>query len=179
MSAPALASHHVRSIIFLMIALVAAGVVATLSLPVSLFPHVNFPRIRVNLDAGDRPAERMEFQVTRPVELALRGIPGVRAVESTTSRGSAEVAVTFDWGEDMTAAYLQAQAELNRVLVNLPQGTSFEIRRMDPTVFPVIAYSLTSPTRPLTELRSLAQFSMVPLLSKVNGVAKVSVDGAR
>ncbi len=178
MSAPRLASHHVRSIVFLMIALVAAGVFATLSVPVSLFPHVNFPRIRVDMDAGDRPAERMEFQVTRPVELALRGIPGVRGVESTTSRGSAEVAITFDWGQDMTAATLQAQAELNRVLVMLPQGTTFQIRRMDPTVFPVIAYSLTSPTRPLTELRTFAQYTLLPVLSKVSGVAKVGVDGA-
>jgi multidrug efflux pump subunit AcrB len=177
MSAPAFASRHARSIVFLIIALIAGGIFATLSLPVSLFPHVNFPRIRVDLDAGDRPAERMEFQVTRPVELALRGIPGVRDVESTTSRGSAEVAITFDWGQDMTAAYLQAQAELNRVLVSLPQGTSFQVRRMDPTVFPVIAYSLTSPTRPITELHTLAQFSMVPVLSKVGGVAKVGVDG--
>src|ERR1700744_4846661 len=117
MSAPRLASHHVRSIVFLMIALVAAGVFATLSVPVSLFPHVNFPRIRVDMDAGDRPAERMEFQVTRAGGRSLGGIPGVVMVESTTSRGSAEVAITFDWGQDMTAATLQAQAELNRVLV--------------------------------------------------------------
>ena len=177
MSAPRWASRHVRSIVFLVVALVAAGVFATLLLPVSLFPHVNFPRIRVNLDAGDRPAERMEFQVTRPVELALRSIPGVRQVESTTSRGSDEVSVTFDWGQDMTAAYLQAQAELNRVLVALPAGTTFQIRRMDPTVFPVIAYSLTSDKRPLTELRNFAQYSLLPVLSKVSGVAKVGVDG--
>ncbi|MGN6368954.1 MAG: efflux RND transporter permease subunit [Phycisphaerae bacterium] len=178
MSAPRWASHHVRSLVFLVIALIAAGVFAMLSLPVSLFPHVNFPRIRVNIDAGDRPAERMEFQVTRPVELALRGIPGVQQVQSTTSRGSAEVAITFEWGQDMTAAYLQAQAEMNRVLVSLPAETTFQIRRMDPTVFPVIAYSLTSEKRPLTDLRNFAQYSLVPVLSKVSGVARVGVDGA-
>ena len=147
MSVAAWSSRHARSILFLLIALVAGGVLAARVLPVSLFPHVNFPRIRVNLDAGDRPAERMELQVTRPVELALRGVPGVRGVESTTSRGSAEVSIAFDWGQDMTAAYLQAQSQINQILSTLPKGTTFSVRRMDPTVFPVIAYSLTSKFR--------------------------------
>ena len=177
MSVARWSGRHARSIVFLLIALVAGGALGTFALPVSLFPHVDFPRIRVNLDAGDRPAEQMELQVTRPVELALRGIPGARGVESTTSRGSAEVSLTFDWGQDMTRAYLQAQAEVNRVIQSLPPGTSFSVRRMDPTVFPVIAYSLTSPTRPLSEIRALAQFTLAPVLSEVSGVAKVGVDG--
>ncbi|MDB5327606.1 MAG: hypothetical protein JWM57_3175, partial [Phycisphaerales bacterium] len=177
MNAVAWAGRHTRSMLFVLIALVAGGVLAMQALPVSLFPEVNFPRIRINLDAGDRPAEQMERQVTRPVELAVRGIPGVRSVESTTSRGSAEVAVVFDWGQDMTAATLQVDAQANRMLSALPAGTTFAVRRMDPTVFPVIAYSLTSPTRPLTELRDLAQFQLLPIFSEVSGVAKVSVEG--
>ncbi len=176
-SVPAWSSRHARSILFVLVALAAGGLLATMSLPVSLFPHVNFPRIRVNLDAGDRPAELMELGVTRPIELALRGIPGVRGVESTTSRGNAEVSITFDWGQDMTAAYLQAQSQINQVLGSLPKGTTFEVRRMDPTVFPVIAYSLTSTKRSPSELRDIAQYQLLPLLSKTEGVAKVGVDG--
>ena len=177
MNAVAWAGRHTRSMLFILIALVAGGVLAMRALPVSLFPEVNFPRIRINLDAGDRPAEQMEQQVTRPVELAVRSIPGVRSVESTTSRGSAEVAVVFDWGQDMTAATLQVDSQANRMLPSLPAGTTFNVRRMDPTVFPVIAYSLTSPTRPLTELRDMAQFQLLPIFSEVSGVAKVSVEG--
>jgi multidrug efflux pump subunit AcrB len=171
------ASRHARSILFLLIALVTGGVVGTLALPVSLFPHISFPRIRVNLDAGERPAERMTVEVTRPVEESLRSIPGVRGIQSTTSRGSAEVSLTFDWGEDMATAFLQAEAQINRIMPSLPSGTTFEVRRMDPTVFPVIAYSLTSDKRPLTELHDLAQYQLRPVLSAVTGVAKISVDG--
>lgn len=177
MSLAARSSRYARSILFLLLALVAGGVLASRSLPVSLFPHVNFPRIRVNLDAGDRPAERMELDVTRPVELALRGIPGVRGVESTTSRGSAEVSITFDWGQDMTAAYLEAQSQINQILATLPKGATFNVRRMDPTVFPVIAYSLTSASRSPAELNRLARFQLLPALSSIEGVAKVGVDG--
>ena len=177
MSVARWSGRHARSIIFLLIALVAGGTLGTFVLPVSLFPRVDFPRIRVNLEAGDQPAEQMELQVTRPVELALRGIPGARGVESTTSRGSAEVSLTFDWGQDMTTAYLQAQAEVNRVIQTLPPGSSFSVRRMDPTVFPVIAYSVTSPTRPLADIRQLAQYTLAPVLSEVSGVSKVGIDG--
>jgi multidrug efflux pump subunit AcrB len=171
------ASRHARSILFLLVALVAGGAMGAWALPTSLFPHIDFPRIRVDVDAGERPAERMEAEVTRPLEAALRGIPGVLKVQSTTSRGSAEVALTFDWGQDMTAAYLQAQAQADRLLPSLPAGTSFEVRRMDPTVFPVIAYSVTSAKRPLTELHDLALYQLRPVLSTVPGVARIGIDG--
>ena len=171
------AHRHARSILFLLLALVAGGVLGAYALPVSLFPHIDFPRVRVDLDAGDRPAERMAVEVTRPVEESLRSVPGVRKVQSTTSRGSAEVMLTFDWGNDMTAAYLQAQAEVARLLPSLPAGSTFQVRRMDPTVFPVIAYSVTSAKRPMAELHDLCQFQLRPVLSAVPGVARIGVDG--
>lgn len=171
------ADRHARSMLFLLGALVLGGIVGTFALPVSLLPRVNFPRIRVNLDAGERPAQRMEAEVTMPVEEAVRAIPGVRGVQSTTSRGSAEVWISFDWGQDMSTALLQAESQVNRVLPTLPSGTTFEIIRMDPTVFPVIAYSLTSDTRPLSQLRDLAEFQLRPILSGVTGVAKIGVSG--
>ena len=119
----------------------------------------------------------MAVEVTRPIEEALRSIPGVRKVQSTTSRGSAEVTLTFDWGNDMTSAYLQAQAEIARLLPSLPAGSTFAVRRMDPTVFPVIAYSVTSAKRSPAELHDLCQYQLRPVLSAVPGVARIGVDG--
>ncbi|MGD0387331.1 MAG: efflux RND transporter permease subunit [Tepidisphaeraceae bacterium] len=171
------ASRHARFILFLLVALVAGGIFASRSLPVTLFPHVNFPRIRVDFDAGDRPGERMAVEVTSPAEEALRAVPGVRTIQSISSRGSAEIDLTFDWGQDMGSALLQAEAEVNRILPDLPQGTSFIFRRMDPTVYPVISYSITSDTRPLTELHDIAQYQLRPILSTVPGVAQIGVDG--
>ena len=179
MSLTAWAQSHTRSILFFLAILVVAGVVASFSLPVALFPHVSFPRVRITLDAGDRPAERMAIEVTTPVEEAVRAIPGVRSVRSTTSRGTAEISVNFDWGEDMVAAMLQCQSQVNKILPALPTGTSFEVERMDPTVFPVIAYSLTSDSHSLVELRDLALYTLRPALSTVSGVARVTVQGGR
>ncbi len=177
MNAAHWASRHARSILFLLAALVVGGIFASLALPVSLFPQVSFPRIRIDFDAGDRPAQRMTTEVTIPVEEALRAVPGVRGLQSTTSRGSAEVWLTFDWGQNMTDALLQADAEINRILPGLPAGTNFQVRRMDPTVFPIIAYSITSDVHPITELHDLAQYQLRPVLTTVPGVARISVEG--
>jgi CzcA family heavy metal efflux pump len=171
------AQRHARSILFLVAILAAAGALSSVSLPVALFPQVSFPRVRISLDAGDRPAEQMAAEVTRPVEEAVRAVPGVRGVRSTTSRGSAEISVNFDWGADMVAAMLEVESEVNKQLPSLPAGTAFGVERMDPTVFPVIAYSLTSSTHSLAELRDLALYTLSPALSSTPGVARTDVQG--
>jgi CzcA family heavy metal efflux pump len=168
---------HRRSILFLILVLAMGGLAGSLKLPVALFPHVNFPRVVVNLDAGDRPAEQMAIEVTWPVEEAVRSVPGVRNVRSTTSRGSAAISINFDWGADMVAAALQVESAINQVLSNLPQGTTFQVRRMDPTVMPVLAYSMTSDIHSLVELQDIALYQLRPLLSTVKGVAKVGIQG--
>ena len=171
------AALHRRSLLFLVAILALAGVAAALKLPVALFPQVDFPRVVVTLDAGDRPADQMVIAETRPIEQSVRSVPGVISIRSTTSRGSAELSINFHWGEDMVSAMLQVESAVNQVLPTLPAGTSFSVRRMDPTVFPVAAYSLTSDTHSLIELRDLAQYQLIPLLSSIDGVAKVAAMG--
>jgi CzcA family heavy metal efflux pump len=168
---------HRRSLLFVIALLALAGGLTAFRLPISLFPNVAFPRAVVSLDAGDRPAEQMATLVTTPVEEALRRVPNVRDVTSKTSRGSAEISVNFDWGTDMAQATLQAQSAIGEILGTLPPGTSMQVRRMDPTVFPVLAYSLTSQQQTPSALHDLALFQMRPLLSSVEGVARVDITG--
>ncbi|HEX6549225.1 MAG TPA: efflux RND transporter permease subunit [Gammaproteobacteria bacterium] len=177
MNFPAWLERHRRSLLFLAAALTVGGIFSAFRLPVALFPNTQFPRIVIELDAGDRPASQTELQVTRPVELAVRAIPGVESVRSTTSRGSAEVYVNFGWGRDMIQALLSVESRINVLLPQLPAGTRFTVERRDPTVFPVIAYSLTSDTESLVQLHDIGEYQMVPLLSRVPGVARVEVQG--
>jgi len=171
--------RHRRSLLFLLLLPVLAGIGAALSLPVALFPNIQFPRVRISLDAGDRPAQQMVLQVTTPVEQALLGIPRLSDVRSTTSRGAAEISATFEWGTDMIAAALQVNAAINQVMAQLPPGTSSTVRRMDPTVFPIIAHSLTSQTVSLTTLRDIGLFQLRPVLTGVPGVAQIGVTGGQ
>ena len=126
--------------------LVLGGLASIIKVPVALFPHVDFPRIEVMLESGDRPGSQMVLTVTRPMEEALHAIPGVRGIRSTTNRGSTDISIDFAWGHDMTLALLQVESVVNQQLSFLPPKTSFRARRMDATVYPVAAYSLTSKT---------------------------------
>ena len=153
---------HRKSILFLLVVLIVAGGASSIRMPASLFPAIDFPRVRVDLDAGDRPADRMGMEVTWPVEEAVRSVPGVRTIRSTTSRGSAEISINFDWGQDMQAAALQVQSAISQIAGTMPQGTTFEVHRMDPTVFPVLAYSLISDVRSSVDLRDTALYETPP-----------------
>jgi multidrug efflux pump subunit AcrB len=169
-------SHH-RSILFLLVVLAVGGLASSLNLPVALFPAVHFPRVVVDFDSGDRPGERMAVEVTYPAEEAVRAVEGVRSIRSITSRGSAEISINFDWSQDMTVAMLRVGSAVTQAMPKMPAGTTFNVRRMDPTVFPVICYSLTSDTRSGVELYDLAQYQIRPVLTAVNGVALIDVLG--
>ena len=138
--------RHRRSLLFLAFMLAMGGIASAFFMPVALFPNVAFPRIQMTIDAGDRPADQMAIQVTTPVEVAVRRVRGVRDVKSTTSRGSAQIEVSFDWGFDMNAALQEINGAAGQVLAQLPAGTQLTTRRMDPTTFPELAYSLRSHT---------------------------------
>ncbi len=168
---------HRRSILFALSMIAIAGFFEIYRTPVSLFPQVTFPRVVVNLDAGDMPAERMAVQVAWPVEEAVRAVPGVVTVRSATSRGSADIAINFNWGVDMVSAMLQVASAINQIRATLPATLSFGVRRMDPTVFPILGYSLSSAGHSLTELRDMALYQIRPILSAIPGVAKVDVLG--
>ena len=172
-----LLTRHRRSIWLSVFLVTLAGLVAATRLPVTLFPHIDYPRVVVAIDAGEREAQQMEADITRPAEVALRAIPGVTQIRSTTSRGSAEVALTFAWGDDMVAATQATQGALATILPDLPPATRFAVRRSDPTIFPVLGISLTSSKRDGVELARLAQLRLRPVLSTVPGVAGVDVLG--
>ena len=182
MSFVELIERHGRSLLFVAFALALAGLAAAMVLPVGLFPQVSFPRVVVDLSSGDRPADQTVLSVTRPVEEAIRSVPGVREVRSASSRGSAQISVDFGWGRDMIATTLLVDTAIAQALPKLPPGTTYGVRRMDPTVFPIISYALTSdkPTPGKSDaaaMHDLAQFEIVPLLASVPGLARVDVQG--
>jgi multidrug efflux pump subunit AcrB len=165
-----------RAFVLIAMAAALAGLVAAFGLPIGLFPQVSFPRVVVDLDAGSRPADQTALTVTRPVEEAIRALPGVQDVRSETSRGAAQISIDFGWGRDMVASTLLVDTAIGRVLPSLPTGTQYNVRRMDPTVFPIISYALESDRDPKA-LQDLAKYQITPLLSSIPGLARVGVQG--
>ena len=173
----AMVARQSRAIIAVAVALALAGLVAAMSLPIGLFPQVSFPRVVVDLDAGSRPADQTAMLVTRPVEEVLRTIPGVADVRSETTRGAAQISIDFGWGRDMVASTLAVDAALARALPSLPTGTAYDVRRMDPTVFPIISYALVSDHPDPVSLRDFATYQITPLLASIPGLSRVGVQG--
>ncbi len=169
--------RHARALWLAAVLVVLGGVFAATRLPVSLFPHIDFPRVVVSIDAGERDATQMAAEITRPIETALRSVPGVTRIRSTTSRGTAEVALDFPWKQDMVAATLATQGALATALPDLPAGTRFDVRRSDPTIFPVLGIALTSPSLDQNALRQIAELQVRPALGAVPGVAGIDILG--
>ncbi len=169
--------RHIRTILTVAVALAVAGVVAAMTLPVTLFPRTTFPRVKISLNAGDRPADQMLLLVSRPIAEAIHSVPGLQRVRSITSRGSAEVTADFGWGRDMIQTTQEVDSAIAQVLPSLPANTSYTVRRMDTTVYPIIAYGITSDSLPQSALRDIATYQLLPLLSSIPGVARVGVQG--
>jgi multidrug efflux pump subunit AcrB len=180
MSFTAWIERHRRTLLFVAFALTLAGGFAAISLPVGLFPITSFPRIRVEVSVGEMPAKQMLIDVTEPLEAVARAVPGAVNVTSTTSRGSAEIFVDFPWKFDMNQALLAVDAAFAQQLPSLPQGTSYDIIQMSPNIImPFVSYALISKSVSPADLRQIAQYQIVPLLTGIPGVRRVGVLGGQ
>ena len=170
--------HHRRSLVVLAVALALAGVVAITKMPYGVYPVISFPRVRIEVDSGTRPAQQQLYDVTAPIERALRQIPHAQNVESTTSRGSSEIFVDFPWGTNMHFAQLGVQAALSQILPQLPTGTTYQVIQMLPNVImPFSSYSLTSNTVSQVALLRIARYQIGPMLMGIHGVSHVGTLG--
>src|ERR1700733_13736771 len=170
-------AHFSRPIIFVILTLVGMGVYYAFTIPVAVFPSTDFPRIVVGVDNGVAPINQMQVTVTRPIEDAMNSVPGLDRVRSTTSRGSAEVNLFFNWNVDMFQTLQSVNAALARVQPTLPATAKLTANRLTFAAFPVLAYSLTSGTMPQTQLWELANYTIKPRLNRVNGVSTVILQG--
>ena len=172
-------ARHSKSIIFLIGILTVIGVWQAFTLPVAVFPTTNFPRIIVAIDNGVMPIEQMDVAITRPIEEAVRTVPGIENVRAITSRGSAEVDLDFGWGINMLETVQLVEAAISRVRGTLPSTVQIQTNRMDFASFPIIGYSLTSDTVPQKDLWEVATYDIQPRLNSLPGVASVLVQGGQ
>lgn len=173
------ATRHGLVIVFLCAALCLAGAYAALGMPSSIFPQTNFPRVVILIDNGVMPANEMMATITRPVEEAMKDIPGVRTVRSKTGRGSAEINVFFTWQTDMVQAELFVQGRLAVVQKTLPATASSAVWRLTFAAFPVVGLSITGGAYSLTELWETARYTLQPRLLRIPGVARTGIVGGR
>src|ERR1035441_6208777 len=171
------ATRHALSITFIAVALCLAGVLSALRMPSSVFPQTNFPRVVVLGDNGIMPADEMMATITRPIEEAMKDIPGAITVRSATKRGSAQINVFFNWRVDMAQSELYVLGRLSQIRSDLPATASTEIERVTFSIFPIIGISLTSSNRNIMSLWETANYELKPRFLQIPGVAHVELTG--
>ncbi len=168
-----------RPLLFLITALALVGAYLAFTIPVSVFPSTDFPRIIIGVDNGVAPIDQMLVTVTRPIEEAVNSVPGLQKVLSTTSRGSAEVDLFFDWNSDMVLTLQRVDAVVARLQAELPPAAKLDTHRLTFAAFPIIGYSLTSDTVAPNKLWEIATYDLKPRLNRLDGVATVVIQGGR
>ena len=158
-------SRHSHSVIFLIVTLAILGVYLAFTIPISVFPETNFPRILIAVDNGVMPIDQMMVTITRPIEETVNSVPGLLNVKSITSRGSAEIDLFFNWNVDMFQTLQYVNAAISRIQPELPSSAKIEAHRMTFASFPIMGYSLTSQTVPQTQLWEMATYEMKPRLN--------------
>ena len=172
-------TRSVRTIFFIAVALTAAGVYAFFRTPIAVFPDTNFPRVAIGIDNGVMPVEQMQVTITKPIEDAVNSVPGLQTVRSTTSRGSAQVDLFFDWNVDMFQTLELVNSAVSRVQQSLPSTVKITTNRLTFATFPILGYSLTSKTISQSDLWELATYTLKPPLNRVIGVSAVTVRGGQ
>ncbi len=164
--------------VLLLLAL-ALGTVAYRRINVALFPEVTFPKVKVIAENGLEPVDRMMVTVTKPMEDAIKRVPGLKLLRSTTSRGSCEISAFLDWGANVATSQTLIESRLNQIRADLPPNVQISVERMNPAILPVMGYTLEAPGKSALELRKLALYTIKPFLSQVEGVSSVQIQGGR
>jgi CzcA family heavy metal efflux pump len=174
-----LVEAHRRALLVVVLSFSLAGAFFALRLPISLFPQTDFPRIVILVDNGIAPVDVQMLTVTRPIEEAIRIVPGITTVRSATGRGSTEISVFFRWDVDILNALHLVQGRMAQIMPSLPPDARYYVNRLTFSVFPMIGFSITSDQRSLAELGDLAVYQLAPRVGRIEGVAETKVVGGR
>ena len=157
------------------------GFLSVSQLPVQLFPQIERPQISVQTSWRAASPREIESEIVEPIERELRGIPGVRSMQSWSNNGGAWINLEFNLGTDMDQAFTEVNARMQRVrglpaeadrprIFNGGGGESGE------TLIFLFLQKLPGNTQEGTSLRDFAEQRIVPALESVPGVGGVDVN---
>src|SRR5215467_15809846 len=95
--------------------IIAGGLFVYSRMQTSLFPEITFPKIKIIADAGLQPVDKMMVTVTKPLENAIKQVPDLQTIRSTTSRGTCEISAFMDWNANIDLAKQQIESKIGEV----------------------------------------------------------------
>jgi CzcA family heavy metal efflux pump len=170
---------HKKPISLMLFIVLLAGGFAYSRLKTSLFPEITFPKIKIIADAGLQPVNKMMVTVTKPLENAIKQVPDLNYVRSTTSRGSCEISAYMNWNADINLSQQQIESRIAQIKNQLPAEADITVEKMNPSILPVNGYTLESHNLSAIELKQLAVYTVKPFLSQVSGISEIRVIGGK
>ncbi|TDG36161.1 efflux RND transporter permease subunit [Pedobacter changchengzhani] len=171
--------NHRKSILAMMILILVGGFYAFFQLKTGLFPEITFPKIKIIAEAELQPVNKMVLTVTQPLENAVKQVPDLQLIKSTTSRGSCEISAFMNSGADLDLSQQRIESQIAKISASLPPGVNISVEKMNPSILPVSGYSLESNKFSPVELKKIATFTVKPFLSQVEGVSEIRVIGGK
>ena len=161
--------------------IIAGGLFVYSRMQTSLFPEITFPKIKMIADAGLQPVDKMMVTVTKPLENAIKQVPDLIDIRSITSRGSCEISAFMDWNANIDLSLQRVESQIAEIRNDLPAGVQITVERMNPSILPVIGYTLetNSNSRTPIDMKQIALYTVKPFLSQVLGVAEVRIIGGK
>lgn len=159
--------------------IIAGGLFLYSQVKVSLFPEITFPKIKVIAENGEQPVDRMMITVTRPLEEAIKQVPDLKVIRSATSRGSCEISAFLNWNADININQQLLESRISQIKNELPPDVSITVEKMNPSILPVLGYTVESNKKSPIELNLIATYQIKPFLSQIEGVSQVRIIGGK
>ena len=172
-------AKYKNPIAVILLLILVGGFYTYTSLSTSLFPNITFPKIKIIAENGDQPVDKMMITVTKPLENAIKQVENLNTIRSTTSMGSCEISAFMNWGSDIYVDKQQIESRIAQIKNNLPAGVQITVEKMNPSILPVMGYSLQSDVKNQVELKMIGEYIVKPYLSRIEGVAAVEVIGGK
>jgi len=163
----------------LLVLIIGGGMFAYNKMQTSLFPEITFPKIKIIADAGLQPVDKMMITVTKPMENAVKQVQDLQMIRSTTSKGTCEISAFMNWNADIDLSLQRIESKISQIRNQLPPDLQVTVEKMNPSILPVMGYTLESHNKTPIELKMLANYTIKPFLSQVDGVAEVRVIGGK
>lgn len=164
------------AILLIIFLLAGLGYKLSSSIPKDVLPNVFFPRIEVSIENGYTPIQQMLFSVTKPSEEALKTVQDVQKIVSSTSIGSTDISLYFNWNIDPYLAYQLVQARIADIKNRIPSDARITIRQSTPSIYPVAIYSIGSDTLSRAQLSEKLYYELKPILLSVDGVYDIQMN---
>lgn len=163
----------------ILVLILFGGAYSYKNLSTSLFPNVTFPKIKIIADNGQQPVDKMMVTVTKPLENAIKRVENLKQIRSITSMGSCEISAFLDWGSDINVDKQRIESRIAQIKNELPANTQITVEKMNPSILPIMGYSLQSEVKNQVELKMIGEYIVKPYLSRIEGVAAIEVIGGK